>query len=265
MNEQGIHIKVPLKWHKYLLLVQYDLTTIERLRSEVRRFAWSEYDRLVEHLRESLPCNPPSAPEWLFIVKPVDPDAVGNLPNCRLVCQRDLDRLDVSMRGWTGGRYTELWVCCTRIDPSILSVAGRILFRDEAANAQVFEQVWRCSPRLIEEFTSGKESEFAWPYCRAVRSGWGWPYTIEEAYCPSGTPDTLARMSAELPITMELVERQRERIEIFLEKVLFAGISNVCLEYKVVGNVLWFVDWDTPDDRRVLRVFMNHLRVAPGA
>src|SRR5438046_1791122 len=85
-SNEGAYLSrtVPLKLIKYLLLEQYGLTTATKLQSEVTRYQRREYPLLVSELEKRVTPKI-NSPAWLYIVKLVDPDVVGQLPNYRIV------------------------------------------------------------------------------------------------------------------------------------------------------------------------------------
>ena len=112
----------------------------------------------------------------------------------------------------------------------------------------VIEQVWRCSPRLIEVLGS----EFPHPFVRAHRRGWRWSPSIDEVYVPQFVPETKATVVQELGISLRALDERREQLECM--SALIAGLGlEVCFEYKLEGRRLQIIDWDTPNDALVLK------------
>jgi hypothetical protein len=130
------------------------------------------------------------------------------------------------------------------------SVAGRFIFTPlDSDREHSVEQVWRCSPRLLEQVSR----HLPFPYLRASRYSWGWPFTIEGVQIPRHWPlDDPPTLVSEFFESMRLFERQRDSIEVFLAFLNSFGFRAYSLEYKIVGAKLNIIDWDTPDDRLVL-------------
>ena len=87
---------------------------------------------------------------------------------------------------------------------------------------------------------------------RAARYGWGWRYVIEHVHCPRASSDSEASITADFRVAVKVLEENRERLEefcSFLDTFRFKAYS---LEYKIVNGKFSLIDWDTPNDRRVL-------------
>ena len=246
--------RVPLKWQKYLLLAHFGLTTRERLAREVRRYTIGERARLVEDLSRNLVAGDASN---LYVVKLVCPDAAGQLPNYRVWKRADLPGLTLFLRDACKSSYTEAWCCSTCVATSRRSLAGRLAFLDGCDGPQTLEQVWRCSPRMLEEVTHAPNSRFNWPYMRACRVKWGWRFRVEHLSIPKDWPQSEGAVLAETREAMIMLDGTREPISIFADALATSGITCFSMEYKIVGSALWFIDWDTSDDRKAMRSFRD--------
>ncbi len=240
---------VPLKWRKYLALVDFGFQSADELAAEIRRYPRSKVHRLVSDIRSDIRHDSRRARRSLYVVKLVPADLQGQLPNFRIDRASQLQQLVAFLTAHRGVNYVEAWYCRTRIDSEVLSVAGRIVFT--AANTggtQIVEQLWRGSPRLLETYSN----DFEFPYVRASRYSWGWPYSIEHVHRPRKSALSSLQLRSEFGYAMRCIEQEREKIEafcIFLDSFSFKAYS---LEYKIVASQLKIIDWDTPNDRRVL-------------
>ncbi len=146
----------PTKWQKYLKLVEYDLVRLEDLEAEIHRYPWAQRYYLIADLRKDLAVENQKGQQNIYVVKLVSILQQGQLPNFRVVNSTDADQLSTFLEDNGTGRYEEAWYCQTRIDHGVFSVAGRVIFRSDVfQGAQVVEQVWRCSPRRLENLCSG--------------------------------------------------------------------------------------------------------------
>ncbi len=241
---------VPLKWRKYLALVDFGFQSADELAAEIRRYPRSKVHRLVRDIGSDILCDSRQARRSLFVVKLVPADLQGQLPNFRLERGSQLKQLVAFLTAHSGVNYVEAWYCRTRIDSEVFSVAGRIVF--SAANAggtQIVEQLWRGSPRLLETYSR----DFAFPYVRASRYSWGWPYSIEHVHLPRKSALSNLQLQSEFGYAMRCIEQEKEKIATFCAFLDSFSFKAYCLEYKIVASQLRIIDWDTPNDQRVLR------------
>jgi hypothetical protein len=110
---------------------------------------------------------------------------------------------------------------------------------------------------MIEELAFGAgKTTLPFPYVRAYRPAWSWQFRIAEIHRPDNLHSSASDIEREFRWTMDLLERQRQRVERFIEMLHAAGASAVALEYKAEDDTLWFIDWDTAIDQQILtRVF----------
>jgi len=128
-------------------------------------------------------------------------------------------------------------------------VAGRIIFSEaHAGKTQLAEQLWRGSPRLLETYSD----DFAFPYVRASRYSWGWPYSIEHVHLPQKSALSNLQLYSEFGYAMRSIEQEREKIAAFCAFLDSFSFKAYSLEYKIVASQLKIIDWDTPGDKRVL-------------
>jgi hypothetical protein len=183
------------------------------------------------------------------VVKFVPSKLAIMLPNYRVESFDDLAPLKRALETADSGRYQEVWFCRTQISVGSFSVAGRILVDARAGKkAQIIEQVWRCSPRLIEVL----DDKFPYPFVRASRSGWAWPPILEQLHRPPASPETETVIREQFSRALRCLERKRASLEIFVEKILSTGTGACCLEYKIEDDRLQIIDWDTSNDSAVL-------------
>jgi len=247
---------IPLKWRKYLALVDFGFQSADELAAEIRRYPRSKVQRLVSDISSEIRHDTEQARRSLYVVKLVPADLQGQLPNFRLERSSQLNLLVAFLAAHSGVNYVEAWYCRTRIDSEVFSVAGRIVFT--AANTgqtQIVEQLWRGSPRLLETYCS----DFAFPYVRASRYSWGWPYSIEHVHLPRKSAFSNLQLQSEFGYSMRCIEQEKEKISAFCAFLDSFSFKAYSLEYKIVASQLKIIDWDTPDDRRVLGSQHVHL------
>lgn len=247
---------VPMKWRKYLALVDFGFVSADELAAEIRRYRISKVRRLVSDLKSDIRDDLRRARRSFYVVKLVPADLPGQLPNFNVERISQLRQLAAFLAAHSGENYLEAWYCRTRIDSEVFSVAGRIVFC--AANpggTQIVEQLWRASPRLLETYSQ----DFAFPYVRASRYSWGWPYSIQHVHLPRKSALSNLQLQSEFGYSMRCIEQEKEKITrfcAFLDSFSFKAYS---LEYKIVASQLKIIDWDTPNDKRVLASQDVHL------
>lgn len=247
---------VPLKWRKYLALVDFGFVSADELAAEIRRYRISKAHRLVSDISSEIRHDSRRARRSLYVVKLVPADLPGQLPNFNVERSSQLKHLVAFLAAHSGENYLEAWYCRTRVDSEVFSVAGRIVFSaPNAGRTQMVEQLWRGSPRLLETYSD----DFAWPYVRASRYSWGWPYSIEHVHLPRKSALNNLQLQSEFGYAMRCIEQEREKIAAFCTFLDSFSFKAYSLEYKIVASQLKIIDWDTPNDKRVLASQDMHL------
>jgi hypothetical protein len=256
MNRSDLVPPAPLKWRKYLALVDFGFQSADELAAEIRRYPGSKVHRLVSDIRSDMRDDSRRSRRSLYVVKLVPADLPGQLPNFRLERSSQLQRLVAFLAAHRGGNHLEAWYCRTRIDSEIFSVAGRIVFSAaDTGKTQLVEQLWRGSPRLLETYSD----YFAFPYVRASRYAWGWPYAIEHVHLPQKSALSHLQLQSEFGYSMRCIEQESEKIAAFCTFLDSFSFKAYSLEYKIVASQLRIIDWDTPNDKRVLASRDVHL------
>lgn len=237
----------PVKWQKYLLLVEFGLTSLCDLQRQIQRTPWSSRWKLFDELSTRL-LTAEGRPTEFTVVKLVTPRSVGQLMNVRLGTRRDIAAL---RRAFTSRRsdVTEVWACRTPIGANVLSVAGRLALSSRLEPfGHCVEQVWQCSPRMLEE----RGPNFRFPYARATRDGWGRSYRVDEVYLPKGWKRRATIVRREFSDSLIALERSRSRLEELADFIESTGVTSYSFEYKVIAGRLSVIDWDTSNDWEIL-------------
>ncbi len=241
----------PIKWRKYLLLVQFGLTSKAILNKQIKRYKQIHASKMIADLSASIQLDTPQL-KYLHVIKIVQKNAVGQLKNFRLTDLNQWCELLAFLQ--LAQPSDEIWHCKTDISYETLSVAGRIIFDNRTNSTQILEQVWRTSPRLIESYSKGKISTFAYPYIHAIRPTWGWHFRIDNIHIPPDYPSTQNQLLEEGRKSIRLIERSRELIETFVCAATYEDVSTkvIGIEYKIINEKLTIIDWDTADDLSVI-------------
>jgi hypothetical protein len=253
--------QTPAKWRKYELLEAYGLAKIDFLKHSIRRFPWNRQTEALAQLQQELHevINGDEAQEhFLFIVKFVPRELAILLPNFRIKSLSDMETLACALQKESRGKFEEIWFCKTLVRTGAFSVAGRISVDSLGGSfRQTIEQVWRCSPRLIETLST----KFPYPFIRASRQSWGWFPRIEHMHRPDTAPEDGETMMSDFSAAMRMLNERREQLEEFSDRVISVGASVCSLEYKIEGNHLQIIDWDSSDDYMVVqRLLPNEYR-----
>jgi hypothetical protein len=242
----------PDKWLKYLLLEHFGLSSTSYLVSNIHRFRWSDRIAAIHRLRELL-TRKENASALFYVVKYVPLRLQFMLPNRRVYTVDDLRVVEDELLLQGNDAFAEIWFCRTEIHKDIFSVAGRILVDTRnGLESQTIEQVWKCSPRLVETFNS----EFTFDYVRAVRPGWIWRPKI--VHCHQGIEKRSDfQIKREFYRSISLMRSLLSRIECFCSFLERADIVVYSLEYKIEGSSFRIIDWDTHDDKKLLRLWFD--------
>jgi len=241
--------KVPMKWKKHLMLVEFGLRTMENLQSEIHRFNYNEKEILIEELKERIKCDKNEGIKRFYIVSLIPMQEYYKLPNIIIKEQEDIYKLEQLS---DVGQFSEIWFCQKNLDSKNNNFVGRIVIKDTFdSDEQVLEQVWNCSHREIEKWNKDSEVD----YIRASRDGWARRYRME---CINITKsDMLDRMKEQFVNVVTDIENNREKIEIFMNHLKSIGINELCLEYMNTNHGIQFIDWDTSNDKKVIESIFN--------
>jgi hypothetical protein len=250
----------PLKWKKYLALVDFGFQSADELAADIRRYQANKVHRLVRDIESDIRHDSRRARRSFYVVKLVPADLPGQLPNFNVERVSQLKQLVAFLTAHRRENYLEAWYCRTLIDSEVFSVAGRIVFSaPDTGRTQLVEQLWRGSPRLLETYSN----DFAFPYVRASRYSWGWPYRIEHVHLPQKPARKSAlsnlQLQSEFGYSMRCIEQESEKLATFCAFLDSFSFKAYSLEYKIVASQLKIIDWDTPNDRRVLASQDVHL------
>ena len=186
---------------------------------------------------------------YLYVVKLVPQLATRQLPNFRMRCAADVDRVSATLRAMSLGSFAEVWWCRTRVDRSVTSVGGRLrLGTGDVCLEQVIEQVWFESPRVLET----RADDILVPRFRGTRPSWGWRWRVVEMYTGQGGMICEGRLLRDIREATMALERLKDPLHEFSEKLGECGVHEVTIEYKYVDGDLRVIDWDTRDDSVIL-------------
>lgn len=236
--------KIPMKWKKHLILVEFGLRTIEDLESDIHRFSNTKQNELIEELKWNLEQDEKKHEKSLYIVSLIPIEEYYKLPNMLIEKKEDLKKLnDRSI----SKNCSEIWFCKKILDEEKNHFVGRISIKNTwNSNQQVVEQVWNGNHRNIEKWNDNSKVD----YLRASRDGWARRYQIDCIHAENN--ELREKINNQFIEAIKEIECHREKIETFINYLKSKEIHEICLEYMNTNHGIKFIDWDTSNDRLVI-------------
>jgi len=232
----------PLKWLKYIVMDRLGVESIERVRSQIRRFSLDDISSARDCARE-LVAEHAEDRGRLVVAKVVPWDRGAQLANFRMQTIADVDRSFASIIDTFAHQRHELWCCDSSIRTDGFNLGGRINFPG-LGRAQVLELVWFASPRSIESVSL---PGFHLPYLKAIRPAYARPedFEFETVHIP---PDSELDRHTQLADALEVANALDSRFSNMLTLVSTLrqiGAGEVCYCFKVSEGELTIIDWDS--------------------
>ena len=225
-------MNVPEKWKKYEMLIRYGLATEEEINNQINRYSKNDIDKICNDIKGVL-----NTEEYAFIIKLVPHELKPKLKNFIIRDMIDIERFKQEAQCFHG--HHEIWWCKTKVSEG-KAPHGR-MYIDNNDVSQCVEQIWADTARKIELIGTGI------PYIVGERLSWGFSYGIS-AYRVGEIEIAVFRN------VLRQLERKRAAIQLFVDDLQRIGVSCLSIEYKVVNDQIRIVDWDSSDDRTVLRL-----------
>lgn len=247
--------EMPYKLRKHYVLYQFGFKTLNQIDSEIHRYDIKDFAKLKHDIETEMTANSINDSLSTFLVSLIPMKDFYQLPNFSISNIKDLQNLSSTIFDRKDiARYSEIWFFRKSVDKDINSLIGRISFQNKEMkevkeNEQTIEQVWTSNHRILEKLDNSSQDTL---YLRASRGGWGRRYSIEKLTIPKDvlqiTREDIA--SQFLEVTKE-IEKNREKIEIFMEHLKRIGIREISLEYMKSKQGISFIDWDSENDKKV--------------
>ncbi len=237
----------PNKWKKHLILVEFNLKTQTDLKKEVRRYQKQEISQLMEYLKQRLHEDAASNAYLLSLIPKID---CFKLPNYMIKTEEDRIGFLEFMRK-REKLFSEVWCCEKPKREGLDNVIGRVsfhtgkMFRTEPEH--IIEQVWSINHRDIEHYSIHSKMN----YLRASREGWNRRYQVDHISMVDKKDKN--KMLDDFISVVKNIENNRDKIENLLKFLSEIDISEIVLEYMLVGEQFKFIDWDTSDDKKVIQ------------
>lgn len=230
----------PEKWEKYSVLFKYGLTSENEINTQIRRYSKQRKNKIVADIIDDMKQNRSDA---AYVVKLIPRELRPKLTNYVIQDQSQLyATLDAISKIDT---YVEVWWCKT-VMSSGSGIHGRFYINSGGATevSQRIEQVWANTTRKIESIGDGV------PYLFAQRLWWGRRYHIQKSDLSQ-----LNAVSAETQFynVAKQLEEKRDQLDEFSQDASRCGIYSICIEYKLINGKLFVVDWDSPNDKAIMR------------
>ena len=235
---------IPAKWVKYQFLVEWGLRDARELDSSIKRFKFNDYLKLLNSINNELENNPEHV---AFIVKLIAKNTMFKLPNYSVSNESDLEALETEILKLSKERYYEIWYCrydLTKQD----SVFGRLCFDFEIPYKHDIELVWDYTARGIEYY----------PYCKGdfisiTRKDW----TAENYIVNALKSADIMKSKEDTETILKALAYSRKCILEFCSFLNSCGTKSLSIEFKFKDDKLYFIDWDSDDDERIINKWMK--------
>ena len=236
MNSSCYKMKeIPNKYKKHMSLVFFGLKTQHELDEDLARYDVDAIEQLKSDVLTSMQKD---RVETTYVISFIPKNKHLKLPNKIIKKPEDLEGLEEFLQAHP--ETYEVW----RFKKEADGIIGRFVIKEN--EEQILEQVWSSDHRDIERYNAGSGI----PMLRASRNRWYSRYTIDAVESiPEDKKEVAQRVFIQ---AVTEIERNREKIEMMLEECKKNGVSELALEYRIDSRGFSFIDWDTPNDIKVL-------------
>jgi hypothetical protein len=233
----------PIKWLKYLLLDRAGVEPIEKIKSQIHRFALDNVSNAQEWVTERLTASSDIQRNVMVVNKLVPWDQGAQLKNFRVFNVDDVHVVFQEIKNDMAKGAHELWCCESDTASSGFNLGGRINFPKDD-NPQIVELVWFASPRLIE---SVRIPEFDHPYLRAESSIIDPMFEITTLHIPDEYKSEAGEglWEEDFVAVLSLLGTRRSAMNRLVSILQGFGANEVCFCFKIDDGVLTIIDWDT--------------------
>lgn len=239
---KGLKAPLTFKWKKKLILEKYDLVSYFDVLTDINRFQIDEVDLILKLLARELEHG--GQISCRIVLVPLNHQY--KLPNYVVRTAEDLDRVPAFLQN--RHRYQEIWYFTEEIQENAQVISGRLSYHWLGSSyMEYIELICSNTPREIETYSPKTNTE----YMRASRGVGETIYRIEAIQL--GQSYTSEEQWFQ---TFSLFRRKLSAYHACLEhfqSVVWAhGVNSMSLDFKLSGNRLYFLDWDTSDDSKIL-------------
>jgi len=232
---ESLTYPVPFKWKKKMLLVKYGLAEYKDLIRETNRFRVGEEERMIKLMAMELECRK----NIQCRIIPMPREHQYKLPNYVVSKESDLDQVRAFLKAQ--GDHQEIWYYVMGDTEKNDVYSGRISYLWRAGTSyEYIEMVHGDSPREIERYTTTGGTRCVRAYKHLGE------YHLEYTKEQESACQAFEQLKQSLTIYQEKLRQFRVVMGAF-------GIYSLSLDFKLDGKQITFINWDTSDDKEILR------------
>ncbi len=239
------------KWKKYEILCVLGLSDLDYLQRHIKRFKRCEINDLLDEIEKYFKNT--RANEKMLVIKFVTTQDVGQLYNLRIYKKPKREELYQQIRENTVNNVIEYWICPSEVSSTSGNFSGRYFVDMENLGDEVIELIWWTSPRLLE----GNLHKNKYPFARYIRKFPGISYINDNITIPPNRTINKHQVDEWFKKVLSWLHKHKYNIEWFKNILQICSLEVFSLEFKFENGIGKFIDWDTPNDNRVLAYFEN--------
>jgi hypothetical protein len=222
------------------VLIQYGLSTLEEIETQTKVYKIAAIDILISDLLLSIEKD---KGRFVHILKFVPIELKPKLKNYLLYNEDDLNMFINNFE--CEYDFAEIWYCKNEINKT--NIYGRFCMGDgiKVDYKHTLEIIYGNTARIIEQVSNHSKV----PYIQANRIGWGFSYKTNQFSNSNIGTNNLNKI---FDFIIKSIEQRRENIEFFFDSLINLKVNSICLEFVVQSGNIFFIDWDTENDQRVL-------------
>lgn len=244
---KGLKAPLTFKWQKKLVLEKYDLASYFDILSETNRFQIDEDDLICKLLEKELEHKKRISCRLVL----VPGKHQYKLPNYVVRTVEDLNGVPAFLQNKR--QYQEIWYFTEDIQETAQIISGRLSYHCLCGNyTEYIELICSNTPRGIEVYSPNSNTE----YMRVSRRIGEAIYRIE-AIQLGQTYTNESQWFQTFSLFKQKLSAYYTRLTNFRSAVWAYGVNSMSLDFKLSKNRLSFIDWDTSDDNKVLKIEGN--------
>lgn len=232
------------KWKKKLVLEKYDLATYFDILAETNRFSIDESDLILKLLEKELERKKQISCRLVM----VPAKHQYKLPNYVVHTAEDLIGVPEFLQNKR--QYQEIWYFTEDSQEHDQAISGRLSYHWQYDNCMEYIELIRSdTPRGIDTYSLKSNTE----YMRVSRKVGKAIYRVE-AIQLGQTCTSEEQWQKTFELFKQKLSVYDSRLAHFRSAIKAYGINSMSLDFKLSGDRLFFIDWDTPDDSKILKI-----------